>query len=60
MADNHVRLKVGDVVYPAVLKRVSDADVGGLIAQGASKHPRFAQTPSDFLADTWVFEVNSG
>ena len=60
MADNRVRLKVGDQVYPASLRRVADTDVAGLIAQGASKYPGFAQAPEDVIADTWIFEVNPG
>ena len=59
MADGRVRLKVGDLVYPALLERVIGTDVAGLIAQGASKYPRFAQSSADLLSDTWVFEVNS-
>ena len=58
MTDNRVRLKVGDRVYPASLRRVADADVAGLIAQRAIKYPRSAQAPDDVVAATWIFEVN--
>ena len=58
MTDNRVRLKVGDRVYPATLRRLADADVAGLIAQGAIKYPRFAQAPAGVVAATWIFEVN--
>lgn len=57
MADSRVRIKVGDKVYPASLTKIADDDVPGLIAQGASKYPRFAEAPADALAGTWVFEV---
>ena len=58
MADDRVRLKVGDQVYPASLRRVADADVAVLIAKSATKYPRFAEAPADVLASTWIFEVN--
>lgn len=58
LADNRVRIKVGEKVYPATLRRVSDDEVKGLIARGAEKYPRFAQATADALAGIWVFEVN--
>ena len=58
LEDNRVRLKLRERVYPATLRRVSDSDVAGLIAQGASKYPGFARAPAEVVADTWVFEVN--
>ena len=60
MEESRVRLKVGDKVYPASLRRVADADVAGLIAQGAYKYPGFAKAPGNVTADTWIFEVNPG
>ena len=57
LADNRVRIKVGDRVYPATLSRVADDNVEPLIAAGAAKYPRFAEAPKDALAGTWVFQV---
>ena len=60
LADSRVRIKVGDVVYPAAMERVLDIGFSDIGPSFAQKYPQFAATSEDDVPpDIWLFRVRS-
>ncbi len=58
LADNRVRLKIGEKIYPAAMERVTAMTLVDMGPSLAKKYPQFADaTPEDIPPDTWLFKV---
>jgi|AP95_1055475.scaffolds.fasta_scaffold00017_19 hypothetical protein len=59
MKDGRARVRVGEKVYPVMLTRANDLDLGGVLAAVGSKYPQFSEATDEQMASTWLFRVSS-
>lgn len=58
LADNRVRLKVGDKVYPAALERMTEISIFDIAESVSKKYPQFAvASEAEVPPDMWLFKV---
>jgi hypothetical protein len=57
LEDPRVRIKAGEGVYPARLRRVTDADVERFVSSAAAKYARMADPERELPEDIWLFRV---
>lgn len=56
--DSRVRIKVGELVYPAMMTRILDPDMTAVREAIAAKYPQFADASPTDQADVWFFRVS--
>ncbi len=57
LEDPRVRLKLGDVVYPARAVRVTEFEPEVLAASAAKKYTQFADRERELPEDIWLFRI---
>ena len=59
LKDPRVRIKIGEVVYPAHAYRASDLTFADIQEDAAKKYPRFAQrdVSAPLPGDVWLFKI---